>query len=181
MTIFGRPISLPRSAWPADLQHPEVHGVCIGGCAVTGKRLGSLHAHAHTHDAYRGWICFRSRVTFAERLTRLHELAHVVTREGHTKRWREFLLQIGGTLDAVAGCRDYHPRRRPRVVFTDVKPDGAVFVTYDSGAVTGYPPGSPGAIKRGGGVPPERPTTEEFLAWNDRLDAARRGEGSCDS
>lgn len=163
---------LPRSAWPADLQHPEVKGIAIGGCRVSGKRLGGrLHAHAHIRGESRGWICFRSPATFEEKTTRLHELAHVVTREGHTKRWREFLLQIGGTLDAVAGCRDHHPRKRPRVVSTVVKPDGSVFVTYDSGSVTGYPPGSPGALKRGApSVGP--PTTAEFLAWNDRLNKA---------
>lgn len=55
---------------------------------------------------------------------------------------------------------------------TDVRPDGSVFVTYDSGSVTGYPPGSPGALKRGGRAV-DRPTTAEFLAWNDRLDEAR--------
>lgn len=172
-TLFGRVILLPRSAWPVDLQHPEVKGVAVGGCTISGKRLGRNHAHAHIRGASRGWICFRSRVTFAEKTTRLHELAHVVTREGHTKRWREFLLQIGGTLDAVAGCRDHHPRPRARVVSTAVKPDGSVFVTYDSGSVTGYPPGSPGAIKRGGQTV-VRPTTAEFLAFNGQLDEARK-------
>jgi hypothetical protein len=54
---------------------------------------------------------------------------------------------------------------------TVVKPDGSVFVTYDSGSVTGYPPGSPGALKRGApSVGP--PTAAEFLAWNDRLNKA---------
>lgn len=172
MTIFGRAISLPRSAWPEDLRHPEVKGVCVGGCVVSGKRLGSLHAHAHIRGEHRGWICFRSAQTLAEVTTRKHELAHVVTREGHTRRWREFLLQIGGTLDAAAGCRDFYPKKRAKVVSTDVKPDGAVFVTRDNGSVTGYPPGSPGALKRGG-KPVGPPTVAEFLAWNDRLDAAK--------
>jgi hypothetical protein len=148
-----RVIVLPRSAWPADLQHPEVKGIAVGGCGPKGTRLGRLHAHAHTRGESRGWICFRSNVSFAEKMTRLHELAHVVTREGHTKHWREFLLQIGGTLDAVAGCRDYHPRKRPRVTETDVRPDGSVFVVYNNGGVTCYPPGSPGALRRGGKSP----------------------------
>ena len=39
MTIFGRVIVLPRSAWPDDLRHPEVKGVAVGGCGVSGKRL----------------------------------------------------------------------------------------------------------------------------------------------
>ena len=153
MTIFGRAISLPRSAWPTDLRHPEVKGVCVGGCAATGKRLGRLHAHAHTHGAHRGFICFRSAQTLAEVTTRKHELAHVVTREGHTKRWREFLLQIGGTLDAVAGCRDYHPKKRAKVVKTDVRPDGSVFVTRDNGGGDDVLAGEPWALRRGGKNP----------------------------
>jgi hypothetical protein len=154
MTIFGI-IILPREAWPEDLRHPEVKGVAVGGCGPKGTRLGRLHAHAHTGGASRGWICFRSRVTFGEKTTRLHELAHVVTREGHTRRWREFLLQIGGTLEATAGCRDYHPKPQAgrRVLRTDVHADGSVHVTYASGGVTSYPPGSPGALKRGGRCP----------------------------
>ena len=157
MTIFGRNtmIILPREAWPEDLQHPEVKGIAIGGCGPKGTRLGSLHAHAHTKGESRGWICFRSGVTFQEKTTRLHELAHVVTREGHTKRWREFLLQIGGTLEATAGCRDYYPKKRTRarVTFTDVRADGSVVIAYSNGAVTCYPPGSPGALRRGGKSP----------------------------
>lgn len=140
----------PRADWPEDLRRPEVKGVAVGGCARTKKRLGSYHAHAHTSGEWRGWICFRSPTMLAQKETRLHELAHVVTREGHTRRWREYLLQIGGTLDAVNGARDYHPRKRARIVTTEVRGDGAVFVTYDNGGVTCYAPGSPGAIKRGG-------------------------------
>lgn len=148
---------LPRSDWPADLQHPEVRGIAVGGCIDNRRRRGLRHlAHAHTHGLQRGWICFRSDTVLADASTRLHELAHVVTREGHTKRWRAFLLQIGGTLDAVPGIsRDYHPQNREgrRVVRTDVRADGSVFVTYANGGVTCYAPGSAGAIRRGGRVP----------------------------
>ena len=146
-------IILPQEAWPEDLQHPEVRGVAIGGCGSTGRRLGRNHAHAHTHGESRGWICFRSGVTFQERTTRLHELAHVVTREGHTKRWREFLLQIGGTLEATEGCRDYYPRKRAKVVKTDVRPDGSVFVTRDNGGGDDVLAGEPWALRRGGKNP----------------------------
>ena len=132
--------------------HPELRGVFVGGCVERGK--GSrfrAKAHAHTSGPHRGWICFRNVVALADRATRLHELAHVVTREGHTRRWREFLLQIGGTLDPVPGIsRDYHARARAgrRIVETAVRPDGSVHVTYGNGSVTSYPPGSPGALRR---------------------------------
>lgn len=105
---------LPKTQWPQELKHPEVQGVFCGGCVERG--VGSrfrAKAHAHTSGAFRGWICFLSHKRLKERLICLHELAHIVTREGHTKRWREYLLQIGGTLDAVPGLmRSYHPRKR---------------------------------------------------------------------
>ena len=142
-------VIVPRGEWPEDLRHPEVRGIAVGGC-VAGDQLGRHTAHAHIHK-HRGWICFRNVVALADRATRLHELAHVVTREGHTRRWREFLLQIGGSLDPVPGIsRDYHARARAgrRIVETAVRPDGSVHVTYGNGSVTSYPPGSPGALRR---------------------------------
>lgn len=113
---------LPQSEWPEELKHPEVKGVFVGGCVERG--VGSRFrrkAHAHTHGEHRGWICYLSEKRLKSKLLNLHELAHIVTREGHTKRWREYLLQIGGTLDEVLEedgkgvlIGDCHPR--PRVV-----------------------------------------------------------------
>lgn len=76
----------PKSAWPEALRHPEVRGVFIGGCVERG--VGSsfrAKAQAHTHGARRGWVCFRSARWLGCRALLLHELAHVVTREGHTR------------------------------------------------------------------------------------------------
>jgi hypothetical protein len=133
---------LPRSAWLVE--HPELRGVFVGGCVDRG--VGSrfrAKAHAHTHGEHRGWICFLSANWLHLRLMWLHELAHVVTREGHTARWRAFLLQIGGTLDKVYDgdrcvMRSYHPRSRPKVVERSENENGR-FVTYDNGAVTMWP------------------------------------------
>jgi hypothetical protein len=106
---------LPKSEWPLELKHPEVKGVFVGGCVARG--VGSrfrAKAHAHTSGAHVGWICFLSAKRLTCRMLCLHELAHIVTKEGHTKRWREFLLQIGGTLDPVEDILgSYHPRPRP--------------------------------------------------------------------
>lgn len=103
---------LPQSKWPEELKHPEVKGVFVGGCVSRG--VGSrfrAKAHAHTSGEHCGWICFLSEKRLTCRMLCLHELAHIVTKEGHTKRWRDFLLQIGGTLDPVGDIlRDYHPR-----------------------------------------------------------------------
>jgi hypothetical protein len=93
-------MKLPRKDWLTP--HPELRGVFVGGCVERG--VGSkfrAKAHAHTAGPFRGWICFRGSRWLHVRMLWLHELAHVVTREGHTRRWREYLLAIGGTLDPV--------------------------------------------------------------------------------
>jgi hypothetical protein len=137
--------NLSRDRWTVD--YPEVRGVFIGGCVERG--VGSkfrAKAHAHTGGSSRGWICFRSERWLSCRELWLHEVAHVVTREGHTDRWRAFLLQLGGTLDEVrigdnVVLGSYQKRqRRPRakVVERGENEDGR-FVVYDNGAVTMWP------------------------------------------
>jgi hypothetical protein len=129
--------------WPADLQRPEVRGLFLGGCV--GKGLSTRHlrgsAHAHTGGEYDGWICFRSPMHLDSRHVRLHELAHILTRQGHTRRWRACLLAIGGSLDELPGfSRSYHPRARPeRAIVERVERDGWVHTTYKSGAVSSRP------------------------------------------
>lgn len=138
---------LPRARWL--VLHPELRGVFVGGCVERGA--GSrfrAKAHAHTSGAHRGWICFLSTKWLDQRMLWLHELAHVVTRDGHTRRWREFLVRIGGTLDEVPGVlRSYHPAPRSPVVSTTENENG-IHVTRANGGVTTYPPGSPGWAKR---------------------------------
>lgn len=111
MTSKGK---LSRIHFPDGLDHPEVKGVFIGGCVERG--VGSkfrAKAHAHTKGFHRGWVCFRSDKWIGHRLLCLHEFVHIVTREGHTDRWQKFLLQIGGTLEAVPGVmRSYEKRVR---------------------------------------------------------------------
>ena len=107
---------LPKVAWLTP--HTELRGVFVGGCVERG--VGSKFratAHAHTGGAHRGFICFRSDKWLHVKAVWLHELAHVVTRSPHSPRWRQFLLQIGGTLDPVydnGHCvlRSYQPRVR---------------------------------------------------------------------
>jgi hypothetical protein len=129
--------------WPEDLQHPAVRGLYLGGCV--GKGPGTRHlrgsAHAHTSGPHAGWICFRTPIALESRHVRLHELAHVLTRQGHTKRWRQQLLALGGSLDEVSGLsRDYHPVARPgRAVVSRIERDGWVHTTYKSGAVSSRP------------------------------------------
>lgn len=133
---------LPRKLW--TVEHTELRGVFIGGCVERG--VGSsfrAKAHAHTHGSNRGWICFRSDMWLACRELWLHEIAHVVTREGHTDRWRAFLVQLGGTLDVVTlggdvVLGDYHKRPRAKVVASGENENGR-WVEYDHGGVTMWP------------------------------------------
>lgn len=103
----------PRRLWPEWLRHPYVEGIFVGGCVERG--VGSsfrAKAHAHVKGSFAGWICFRKRERLEDRMLCLHELAHVITREGHTKNWRACVLRIGGTLDATESMGDYHERPR---------------------------------------------------------------------
>lgn len=109
---------LPRKQWPSCLhQGPEgaLVGVFIGGCVARG--VGSSFrrvAHAHTDGAHSGWICIRSARRLSCTNLLIHELAHIISGEGHTDAFRRVMLQLGGTLDAVVGepGRDDHKRTR---------------------------------------------------------------------
>lgn len=96
-------LSLDR--YPSELQgHPEVAGVFVGGCVSRGD--GSrFHAKAHVHlrptDKYFHWMCFLSERRLQDKMLVLHELAHVLTGVGHIDKWREKVLELGGTLDPV--------------------------------------------------------------------------------
>lgn len=92
---------LPQEEWPAILhEHYSVAGVAIGGC-VDGNHWFRKLAHAHTgrRDKYRGWICFLSPRRLAEPRLLIHELAHILTGQGHTDTWRRMVLQLGGKLE----------------------------------------------------------------------------------
>ncbi len=93
-------MKLLKSKWL--LNHPEIKGVFVGGCVERGLGYGlRSKAHAHIVGDHRGWICFQSKKWLHVRELWLHELAHIVTRQGHTNQFRKFLLQIGGTLDPI--------------------------------------------------------------------------------
>lgn len=91
---------LEKSRWPYDLQREEVKGVFVGGCIDRGE--GSrfrAKAHAHTEEPNKGWLCFLSIKRINEPMLVKHELAHLLTGQGHTDKWRTKVLQLGGTLD----------------------------------------------------------------------------------
>lgn len=109
---------ITRDQYPAGLDHPALRGVFIGGCIERGDGA-KYHAKAHTHTSGGnvGWICYQSnKWTWCKELA-LHELAHVITLQGHTDKWRKVLLELGGTLDTVfhkskVVLRSYQKRQR---------------------------------------------------------------------
>ena len=119
---------IPRAAWPAVL-HPfadRLAGLAVGGCIDPDvgdlPGAGTL-AHCHVNPRQRvdfdGWICVKSARVLGFRLLLLHEVGHLLTRDGHGDRWRKKVRQIGGRLGPVtySGMQllDYRKgRKRPR-------------------------------------------------------------------
>lgn len=82
--------------------------VFIGGCVKRGEGSSfRASAHAHTSSSqYQGWICVRSKKPETLRLPdgtpsnlMKHEYAHILTLEGHTRRFWETLAKIGGFME----------------------------------------------------------------------------------
>lgn len=103
----GEKMILEKSQYPLDLQNEVVKGVFVGGCVDRGE--GSrfhAKAHAHTSGANKGWMCFLKFNRIKEPMLVKHELAHLLTDEGHNDKWRAKVLELGGTLDACNSVID---------------------------------------------------------------------------
>ena len=92
------------------LKFPEVKRIFAGGCYQRGE--GSrFRAKAHTHLA-SGIICVLSVKRLTDRMVMLHEAAHAITKLGHVDKWRNKLLEIGGTLDETDSLKGYRKKSR---------------------------------------------------------------------
>jgi len=106
---------MPQVDYPAFAGYPELKGVFVGGCVERGDG-SSFRARAHAHTTWRGgvpkesdgWICVRStkrlyKADGSPSNLMLHELAHILTNQGHTDRFRDKLRELGGrcTLNAA--------------------------------------------------------------------------------
>jgi len=101
----NRPSAFGLEAWSI------VWGVYVGqGCISGEDPLDWIHILAHAHnkkeDEYYGWICIRdAKMAFTKQgnpsLVMKHEVAHLLCpNQGHTKKWREVLTQMGGGAEA---------------------------------------------------------------------------------
>src|SRR3990167_8955476 len=75
-------------------------GIFYGGC-IERKEGSSFRRKAHAHLArgkkarnYEGWICYRSAKRLRQINLLIHELAHIVSNEGHTDKFRQTEKQI---------------------------------------------------------------------------------------
>lgn len=110
MNILQRKLAdmiLQKEKLPHYFQYEEVKGVFVGGCVDRGE--GSrfrAKAHAHTSGMNKGWLCFLSIKRIMEPMLVKHEVAHLLTEDRHTDKWREKVLKLGGTLDACNSIID---------------------------------------------------------------------------
>ncbi len=89
---------LARRDWPEDLRTRwGVKGVAVGGC-TNGRRISRHYAHTHTTGFYKGWICFAKTSDLENPDLVKHELAHLISGQGHTKKFREVLRDLGGDM-----------------------------------------------------------------------------------
>ena len=82
-----------------------LRGVFLAGCVDRGDGSSFRRkAHAHTGGNNKGWICVRSRhrlmgTSGKPSLLMWHELAHLISRQGHTAKWRDTMRQLCGRTD----------------------------------------------------------------------------------
>jgi hypothetical protein len=101
-----------RKPVPEDML--GVKGVFVGGCIATGvglissrKGLRCEEAHAHVEGLHQGWVCFQIPADLDSKELRMHELAHIMSGEGHTKAWRAKMTELGQEIPPR-----YQPRKR---------------------------------------------------------------------
>lgn len=108
---------LPRKEWPLILQHPKVKSISVGGCPcpddclkpmfIRGKKYLPM---AIAHDDI-GHISFINKRVMNIKYIQIHELAHILTKEGHTDKWRNTVLELGGTLKKMKYAKSYEKKR----------------------------------------------------------------------
>src|SRR3990167_9377516 len=76
-------------------------GIFYGGC-IERKEGSSFRAKAHAHcfkaDKYFGWICYRSAKRLSDRRLLIHELSHILTKNGNTRKFYKCVRRLGGKI-----------------------------------------------------------------------------------
>ena len=113
-------LSTLNLAWPPVLcGHEVVRGFCLGFCVTNGS-FRRAEAHAHVGGRFDGFICIAPGIEPSDQLL-LHELAHLYTPGGHTRRWRKKFLALAAehspemaslAVLELEECYTSHPRPR---------------------------------------------------------------------
>lgn len=107
---------MPKVDFEPFNSYPEFQGLFVGGCVDRGDGSSfRAQAHAHSKQPNKGWICVRAarRVWSGDKPSALmlHELAHLLTGEGHTDKWRTVVRQLGGKVNFWE-TKEYHIARK---------------------------------------------------------------------
>ena len=106
-----------RSKFPKCVRKfKELKGICVGTCIdrFHPENWNNVYAHAHSRnddDPYKGWICLRDKYILKDRYSLLHEVAHLIADKvdpeyrHHSKKWKEILIKIGGTIKVYIDSR----------------------------------------------------------------------------
>lgn len=97
---------LLRRSWPPALaSRAGVARVFLVECLFTSPRAfrwGKVKAHAHNIQRV---ICYRDAVALADPEIAIHELAHLISGQGHTERFRRVYRDLGGTVQRYLEAR----------------------------------------------------------------------------
>lgn len=96
---------LPDKLFTDEVFKAGFRGVFVGGC-IKRKEGSSFRGKAHAHycrgkwseQKYGGWICIRSTKRAKQINLLKHELAHIITNEGHTKKFYQCIRRLGGSI-----------------------------------------------------------------------------------
>jgi len=99
-------IELPKELLTDEVFKSGFRGVFVGGC-ICRKEGSSFRAKAHAHyvkhkgkhQTYGGWICIRSMKRATNKNLLIHELAHIITGQGHSRKFYECVRRLGGRID----------------------------------------------------------------------------------
>lgn len=96
------------------LSYKEVKGIFLNGCVDRGDGSSFRRkAHAHTSGQNQGWICVRGMKNLESKNLMLHEVAHILTLQGHTIKWMKKYVEIGGDINS-----DYFARYKAKYLLS---------------------------------------------------------------
>ena len=99
-------VDLPDYLMTDEVFKAGFRGIFVGGC-IERKEGSSFRAMAHAHWVrnkkgelmpYGGWICIRSAKRAKQKNLLIHEVAHIITGEGHSRKFYECVRRLGGSI-----------------------------------------------------------------------------------